>query len=439
MLIVTLPLTSLAPSGAPAAEMDYALTHAGFALGQHGCASLALLARSEQTALMVPAGALSWHPVNMPRLSRGTSQTKVRTVLDGLMEDQILDEPAQMHLALWQQTRKEGDKQHWVAACDKAWLTAAIQAFQAAGHRVVSIWPQAMPWTATHQTHSLHPQAMCSVHFEGTTEQASLILCDAQGVLCAPAQAASALLDGIRADTTTAATAEPAVAALAEALIAKHLPDTKLSIHSRAQHMVEAARYAQDASCDLAQFDMSVAGSARWLQKLQTSLRDWLTLPVWRPARIALAALVVAHIAGLNAWAWKEKTALSDKRARIQQLLTQTFPQVKVIVDAPVQMQRELAILSQASGALTGRDMELLLARYAAVFPNAPPTAIDYASGELSIKGSGIAADQLGSLAGKLQSVGIRATLQGDKLMVSEISTDVRTVASAAATAGGKP
>ena len=458
MLIVTLhpSADTSADAGAYALDHDlaYAVASAGFALNSQGTASLALLPKAEQTILLVPAVALSWHKIDLPKLPRGTAQTKLRAVLDGLMEDRVLDDTDKLHLALFQQKRSDGTAQHWVAACNKAWLATSLQDFRAAGHHVVSIAPQSMPWSAASQPLGTEPNsAMRNIHFSGTMEDASVCICDADGVLNLPAQAAQALLVPLAEPVPEYASAEPVVAAAAEALVSKLLPDARVVIRSSAQHAVQAVHMAQAAGCDLAQFDMSLAGSARWVQKLQAALRDAATLPAWRPARIGLVAVVAAQIVGLNAWAFKEKSNLADKRASVQQILTQTFPQVKVVVDAPVQMQREVAALSQASGALTGRDMELLLARFSALnstnaSTNSAPAAIDFVAGELGVKGSGIKSDQLPGLLPKLQAAGINASIAGDRLVITEAKVTDRVASSLGASsgtststspAGGKP
>ena len=51
-----------------------------------------------------------------------------------------------------------------------------------------------------------------------------------------------------------------------------------------------------------------------------------------------------------------------DKREAIRNTLKQTFPQVRVIVDAPVQMEREVATLRQLAGVASTRDLESQLA-----------------------------------------------------------------------------
>jgi general secretion pathway protein L len=113
---------------------------------------------------------------------------------------------------------------------------------------------------------------------------------------------------------------------------------------------------------------------------------------------------------------------LVAKRQLTTQLLTQTFPQVKVVVDAPVQMQRELGALRQSSGALGSRDLESMYARFAALAAiTTAPSAIDFAAGELSIKGSGLAASQLSGLQDKLQSAGLAVRSEADRVIVSEL------------------
>ena len=440
MLIVTLPHASdlaqgnhTAGSATSAAssllsrELDYAVASSGFTLTSHGNASLALLPKSEQTLLLVPASAVSWHKVTLPKLPRGTAQARLRAVLDGLMEDQVLDDTAQLHLALWRQTRADGATQDWVAACDKAWLASALVQFIEAGHTITAIAPQSMPLSAASQPENSDlSNALYSIHISGDADHASIHLCDADSVLCLPAQAAASVLQPGSGVAPPLVSAEPAVAAEAEAMLARLLPEARVVIRSAAQHAVSAAQIAQTAQCNLAQFDLSVAGGARWLQSVRTKLREVLTFPAWRPARVGLVALLAAHLLGLNAWAWKEKSNLADKRMRVQQLLTTTFPQVKVVVDAPVQMQREVANLSQISGTLISRDMEHLLASFSAVAPaNKTPTAIDYIAGELGIKGSGLSSEQLTSQAPQWQAAGISGAMQGDRLVITPArSTD---------------
>ncbi|WP_295852779.1 GspL/Epsl periplasmic domain-containing protein, partial [uncultured Xylophilus sp.] len=137
----------------------------------------------------------------------------------------------------------------------------------------------------------------------------------------------------------------------------------------------------------------------------------------WRAARWGAGLLVGAQLVGLNAWAWKEKTALDRQEAAVRGLLTATFPTVRVVVDAPVQMERELAQLRQSTGAAGSGDLETLLAAAAAVLPpGRAATALDYSAGEARLRGLNLSADEAAQAATALQPQGIAARIDGDAL-----------------------
>jgi general secretion pathway protein L len=112
-----------------------------------------------------------------------------------------------------------------------------------------------------------------------------------------------------------------------------------------------------------------------------------LKAPQWRAARWAAVALVAVNLVGLQAWAWREKSDQTAKRAAIQSVLVTTFPEVRVVVDAPLQMARALADLQRQSGTAASADLETLLMQYQAAAPGAPaPAAIEFIAGELQVK-----------------------------------------------------
>jgi general secretion pathway protein L len=132
--------------------------------------------------------------------------------------------------------------------------------------------------------------------------------------------------------------------------------------------------------------------------------------------------LLATHLIGLNAWAWQERHSLADKQAGVRALLTQTFPQVKVVVDAPVQMERELALLRQATGSLSPRDLEPLLAASAqalsAHLPGASAQAIDFSPGQLRLRGLSPSPEALQALQEQLSTAGYLASMDNDTLVV---------------------
>src|SRR6185312_282781 len=120
---------------------------------------------------------------------------------------------------------------------------------------------------------------------------------------------------------------------------------------------------------------------------------------------------------GLNAWAWHERSTLEDQRAAVRQILTQTFPDVRVVVDAPVQMERAVAVLRQATGAVSSRDLETILGALSTVAPTGKSiNAIEYGAGEVRVKGLELPPDA----ARALLSAGYTARIDGDSLLVRQ-------------------
>ncbi|MEP6791687.1 MAG: GspL/Epsl periplasmic domain-containing protein, partial [Ramlibacter sp.] len=172
---------------------------------------------------------------------------------------------------------------------------------------------------------------------------------------------------------------------------------------------------------DMAQFDLASSGRARAFKKMSAGWAGLLQAPQWRPVRWAAVLLVAVNLLGLNAWAWKERGALEAKREAIRRTLTTTFPQVKLIVDAPVQMERELAALRQLTGGTTGRDMEAILgALTTALPPNRPVTSLEFTGSELRIKVQSLTADEARAAGANLKAQGYASTSQGDTLVISQ-------------------
>jgi general secretion pathway protein L len=320
LLITLSPLDSANP------ELSYAMVSAAGQLGAHGRAAPALLPKADEATLIVPVQALSWHLASIPKLPRGSSAQKQQALLAGVLEEQLLDDPIQLHLAACPALTKDGKT--WVAACDKAWLQEEVAALLAARVPLTRIVPQAFPGDVS------------SLHVSSESEAIWLTYCDSQGVLSLPLAQAAVL--PIRWPDSIILSAEPAVAALAEAALGQNLTVVQAS-----QRALRAAQAAKALDVDLAQGDLAVSGGGRIWQSFMGFLRDLCIAPSWRPARYGVLVLLLANVIGLNIWAWKQSTAVQDKRAQMNQLFMQSFPNVKVVIDAPLQMQRELAGLRQ--------------------------------------------------------------------------------------------
>ena len=98
-LIVVLPPQATST----ATEFAYVVTHDGATVGRYGAAQASVLpmparAGSEVVAI-VPATMLSWHRVELPKGTTARSP-RLRAVLEGVLEDRLLDEPETLHFAL---------------------------------------------------------------------------------------------------------------------------------------------------------------------------------------------------------------------------------------------------------------------------------------------------------------------------------------------------
>ncbi|WP_431276951.1 hypothetical protein ACQ858_02880 [Variovorax ureilyticus] len=134
--------------------------------------------------------------------------------------------------------------------------------------------------------------------------------------------------------------------------------------------------------------------------------------------------LLLAQFVGLNASAWKERSALEAKRGAVRNVLTQTFPAVQLVVDAPVQMSREVAALQQATGGVTASDFEPMLGALSASLPRGRvPTTIDFSAGQLRLRGLGLQPSELTNVTAALSSRGYSARSEGDLLLVQAEAT----------------
>lgn len=409
----------------PATEYSYTLTADGHTALSHATAPAALLPEPTrpggEVVAVVPARALSWQRVQMPAgvpLGTGQQTPRLRSVLEGLLEDRVLDDAAQLHFAL--QPGAHSGAPVWVAVCDRAWLREHLQALEAAGRRVARVVPEFAPGA----TASGSPE-LCAL---GTPEEAFVVLTGQgaeQGVAVLPLTPMALALarTGMPAadaahpgdDDTLSVRAEPAVAALAEQTLGQ-----RVALYTTSQRALDAAR----GDWDLAQFDLASSGRSRALRKAGSLASTLLNAPQWRAARWGAALLVVAHLVGLNAWAWQERQTLAAKQAGVRAALTQTFPKVQVVVDAPVQMERELAQLRQAAGSVSARDLEPLLAAAGAALPDGRlPSGIEYTPGELRLRGVTLAPDEETALSARLQAAGYRARMDdGSLLLRPEVS-----------------
>jgi general secretion pathway protein L len=224
------------------------------------------------------------------------------------------------------------------------------------------------------------------------------------------------MLDAMLTDLpeSTPILAESAVVALAESSLMH-----KVQLRQHADGLVQSST----SLWELAQFEQSLSGDSQGVKNLIRQWQNFWKSPAWRPARWGLAALLVANIVGLNVWAWQQTTSLNAKRTQVNQILTQAFPSVKVVVDAPQQMARELSALRQATGASGVQNFESMLSAFGSTNSNSPfvsttPSAIEYIANSTNFKGVRLTANDVTAAQTKLKTMGYVLALNGETATV---------------------
>ena len=368
MLIISLPHNPKdATSGYTHVHSDgYQVVRSGV-----GAASF-LSAYAGEVLALIPHTRLSWLSVQFPPGSHGA---RLGAVLAGLLEDRVLDDVADLHCVVDPASadvpRSGGVA--LVATCSKSWLREVLAPLQATGLVVQRLVPE------------LSPRAQPMLCVMGTPELSKSVLCHNQGVTLLPPNVAQwKAFPAFTAYATLSAAQAPLVAEPAMVERVEQLLQRRPVMQNAAQRSVVAAQ----SDWDLAQAEWEQGRSQRFLRLAQHAWQTLLHAPAWRIVRIGLASLLVLQVVGLNAMAWREQRALDQQKAQLSQILTTAFPSVHLVIDAPLQMQREVDALQRNAGRITSTDFEPMLASTANALPEGlVPTQWHFANHVLRAQG----------------------------------------------------
>jgi general secretion pathway protein L len=101
---------------------------------------------------------------------------------------------------------------------------------------------------------------------------------------------------------------------------------------------------------------------------------------------------------------------------------------VRAILDAPVQMQKQLDLLRASAGSVGEQDLEALLAAAAMAWPaDRPPTeALAFEPGRLTVSAQGWAPNQIDNFRTQLRSEGWQLDASEGKLTISRAAAQGR-------------
>ncbi len=384
--------------GAEPMEFEFLLSADGQTVSSQGRVRPEALPAAAACVAVVPDGELSWHQVALPKAARG----KLQAALAGMLEEQLLEEPDQLHFAIGEQADEQG--RTWVCACDKAWLLQQLNALEQADRLVERVLPLSWPAEAA-RAHVLDQQG----DGEAQDHALSLVLCDARGVSLMPLEGPltrQLLGPGL---SELAWTASPEAVQAAERWLGH--PVSVLAAPQRALQALQGP-------WNLRQFDLTPR--TRGLQ----ALRQWgrtLMSPAWRPARLGLAGLLLVQVLGLNLQAWQLKRQLGSAQSEMSSLLMSSFPQTRAVHDAPLQMQRATDALRARAGQIGEQDFEALLSAAATAWPaDMPPAeALKFEDGRLALPSASWSPAQIDVFKRQLASEGWSLQQQDGQLQIS--------------------
>ena len=448
VLVVLLPMPArAADSDAQGADMAapgrrdvawrWVLSEDGEQLTAQGEDPPALWPRADTLVAAVQPQALSWAHLDLPKVPAG----RLRAALSGALEEGLLEEPEHLHFALSPQAKV--GRRATVALLAKAPLMAALQAVEAAGRDIDRLVPLFEPGTSPRaHFQQADPAGAAAVHLvwaddsgvavvplegDGARELAQAGAAQQSALKSAAQSAPQSVQQSVQqsahhsspprpeqpAGPTVTWTCTPAAAVRAEAWAGRPVP-----VVPEWQPWLQAA----GSGWELRQFDLTPGH--RGLRLGREAWRQFWSAP-WRPLRLGLAVAVVLNVLGLHTWAWQQQQAARAAQQAQVDLLKSTHPQVRVVLDAPLQMQRELDRLRHAAGQPGEADLEAALAAVATAWPagQAPPQALRFERGRLTLSTPGLGGAQVASLNERLQPLGWSAAATGTALTLTRRDT----------------
>jgi general secretion pathway protein L len=385
-------------------EWRYATSDDGLTVRAHGRCAPALLPKADTTIAVVADEDVGWHRITLPK----APPARLRAALGGVLEDALLDEPEATHFALAPDAA--AGQPTWVAALNRPWLAGQLAALEQAGvaiERVVpAAWPDDPPAAHFHQSD------------EGDADAPlGLTWADAQGVATLRLQGglARALLPQWQAQPARWS-ATPAAAAPAERWLG-----AAVRVLTDEERALQATR----STWNLRQFEL--APRHRGTLALREAWKR-VRSPAWRPVRLGLAALAAVQVVGLNLWAWHQRSEVAQRQQAMVELLREAHPQVRAVLDAPLQMQRETAALRAAAGRAGEGDLEALLQAAAQAWPadRGPVDALRFDGASLGFAAAGWTDAQVDTLRRRLAPDGWRVDAADGRLTLSRAADGAR-------------
>ena len=385
-------------------EFDYVLSVDGTRVTEHGRAAAASLPRAALVVAVLRPSDVAFQRIAIPK----APAARLRAALTGVMEEGLLEDEDEVHLALAPDAKPGGE--HWIAVVNKPWLRAQLDALEfgnvALDRAVPSWWPD---------------QGVAGHTFRegGPDEPAQLAWRDDAGVLCVPltSPVSRALLTALPEDTVVRWTATPETA-----LDASEFVGMPVASVTDEEQGLRAAR----AGWNLLQFEL--APQRRGVKLVRDLAARFAFDPAWRVTRIGLVALLAVTLLGLNIRAFQESHRIVQKKAALAAAVTEAFPNVKSVSDPAAQAQREIDLLRAAAGRPGDGDIETLLQAAESAWPqsHSPISNLKFEPGHLTLPADGWTPQEIERFTTQLRAASVDVQSGTGKLVLSHRQPSVR-------------
>jgi general secretion pathway protein L len=326
---------------------------------------------------------------------------KLRAALTGVMEEGLLEDEDEVHLAVAPDTKAGAE--HWVAVVNKPWLRAQLDALEAGNvaldRAAPSWWPD--EGVAGH-----------TFREGGPDEPAQLAWRDDAGVLCVPltSPVSRALLTALPEDTVVRWTATPETALDASEFVG--MPVASVTDEEQA---LRAAR----SGWNLLQFEL--APQRRGVKLVRDLAARFAFDPAWRVTRLGLVALVAVTLLGLNIRAFQESHRIAQKKTALAAAVAVAFPNIKSLYDPAAQAQREIDTLRAAAGKPGDGDIETLMQAAESAWPqsHSPIESLKFEPGHLTLPAVGWTPQEIERFTTQLRAANVDVQSGTGKLVLS--------------------
>lgn len=370
--------------GLPA--LEWALRDARGTLLAQGRDEPAKLPGADELELIVPAGVVSFSRVKLPA---GKGE-KLRRLLPYAVEDRMAGEPDALHVALGPTL----DGETAVAMVDRTWVARVLQLFANAGLK-----PRRML-----------PETLLVGRLPGRW---SVVWTEPEGFVRA-GDCIGQMLDG----------GTPPLALrlmLEEARQAGRAP-ARIDVQGDAEGLDQWSQTLGLPVVSATGWDWRTAdASAMPIDLMQGEFSPRSSLPEFlprlRPALVLLGLIALLQFGGSVADWWRLKSEKQRIVKKMEQDFRQIFPEEKVLVDVPLQMERKLDGLRRNAGSMTENDFIPALARLAPLLAASGQNRverIDFERGALKVAMLASASGYADELRGRLQGAGLKAEVNAE-------------------------